>query len=413
MNKCQNPICGREIRPGKKYCSASCGGAVRQRDYRQRHRKAADKAPGVFRKKSVAENIAASMARLKARHLFVEEKNPPGSTQSPPPPSKEFTAEMEKRRAQLVAIYEKADLLIRQERTARNVRSIYLNGMTFRLAYLQPPQGLRRNNNRILTQERGEEFSDPAEWECVKKYLENLFEPYELTCPHKVSWRHDCDACAIQLDYKDVAGWNQEQANLVLARLGFSLWAGKSKSEAYLGHGRTVEGIHAAGQGVKGGRRGRRKGIAPDSFEPTGQEAPPGQGQIDSRPDRNYAGKKSGLGSKAANEPLNPSEVLYCEQSGMKQNLSSPERAHAALDVSDNQEQRILNDAHEKIKESSSDAEVARIMNKAEREIDALAGSGTVKAGGEPAEDKDSLPEERPEEPEVDGDHAELPVFEE
>ncbi len=444
--ECANPTCRRLIRTGHiKYCSR-CKNVVRQQRHRDKDRKTPEKPFAVFnRRLKPAKQIsgpthasakpvlttrsASNVERVRNRPLLVEEKKPPGLGQAPPPPTEEFSnlmAEKKECKEKTCAEVEKqVDLLFKVGRRTggyavafRNLRAIYLHGTTFELAYKLSPKKV----NRILEQTPGMQISgyfeddgwteyeygyfehDPLEQltheksdaEYAREYIDQQPGMNDLKCDHGKSFREECDLCKLACDGDTTATWNQEDANRALAELGHSVWAGKSKKEIPWGRGGSG-GILDAGEDTRDRRtRDRKTGKkvnAPDSFERTkssDDESPFCHGQLDSNPDPDYTGKKSGLDcGKAAGSKLDDAHDPNRQQVDAKQDLTSVDDQITALHET---EERISEEAFEKTRESSSEGAAERVMEEAHRKIDALEG-GPIAADVLPTEE---APEETP-----------------
>jgi hypothetical protein len=127
-------------------------------------------------------------------------------------------------------------------------------------------------------------------------------------CAHGYLWSDACDVCE-KVSASPVNTGDQHAVNLLLSRLGFGKWAGYSKLCSYVG-GTTNDGklidVDAAIQRDRsfGGKRGKPKGIGPDSDAAHGEDNGGGQ-QASSAPDPNYAGKRRGPDyPRAAGEPV-------------------------------------------------------------------------------------------------------------
>jgi hypothetical protein len=427
MNKCQNPLCGKGVRPPRKFCPG-CSNFVRQQNYRARHGRPLVPIREMFKKKTATGT--ASVDRLKKRPLFSQDKDVIAFVQAPPPESEELTKAIAKREAGEAEWYrrveEKVRSLLAKERTIRNLRAVYEGGMTFEMACRIDKFRSSRKREAIKEQNPGMFLSGLCdgpnglyEWEYAREFLQQRLMPDEPLCKHGVAWWVECNQCDLDIDDGEIAQWDMKQSNTVLAKLDLSVWAGKSKLEGYYGEGRAVEGIEARSHNPRAKMRDEKGRVvhvnAADSFEQRDEKPPDGQGQINSRPDRNYAGKTFGLG-EAVNAPLesydNPqatqADVIAEIHGDSKdaepllhrtrkiQDFVSPEAELAHLDMLNNREDVIQDRAHERIKESSSDAEVERIIDGANRKITALDDA----AGPAVEADEELFPEERIEEPE-------------
>jgi len=368
----------------------------------------------MFKKKIAAG--APSIERLKSRSLMCQEKQIVAAAQAPPQTSPELAKAIANRQARdagwFRAVEEKTSSLIAQERTVRNLRYVYSAGTTF--AHYATIKGRAfRTVGRIKQESPGMFLSSlgdgPDGWneqDYACKFLQRQLPADEPKCEHRKSWCEECEFCDLGIDLSEIPQWDTKQANAILAKLGLSVWAGKSKFEGYCGEGRIVEGVEAHGHSP----RPYRKGTKPDSFEKRGEqddEAPPGGAQYNSRPDPNYAGEKFGLG-KAANEALESHENLNAQQADVKQGMCSPEQEYArGVEARDASEDRILEEElYEKITEVSSDTEIECLVERARRKVEAL--DGSQKPG------TDTLPEERSGQPEeeIPSDESDPPTSE-
>lgn len=330
MSKCENPLCQRPTRPGRKFCTNACKNVVAQRNYRERHQK---QSGSPFRA-VVKQPQSASVERIKERPLFVERKDLPGLGQMPPAPSKEFSLAMaernEREKAERSTAEQKLKLLFVLDRTIKNLRALYLHGTIFRFAYNK--RQASKNLGMVLCgaplfveadDYEDEKFSvfkvldgeEKGEYDYAREYLEQQGELSGLTCEHGKSWRVECDACKLELPSEGGENWDQERANRALAKLGLSVWEGKSKTEITWGRG-GGSGVLDAGEDVRNStrdRKTRKQMNAADSYEKPGEDAPFAQGQTNSSRDPNYA---EGLG--ASDDPNQ-------QQVDAKQNLVMPD----------------------------------------------------------------------------------------
>lgn len=399
MNKCQNPLCQKPIPSHRKFCPG-CKNVVNVRKSRERRKGTPnDRVFQVLRsrgtknsrhtvggpaKQTAITQQPASVERLKSRRLFVQEKVLNGAAQAPPASSPDFLAAMaeqnEREAEDRQIVEQKALLLLRCDWTIRNLRAIYLHGTTFELAYCTNT----RKRLHIFDTKPGmylwdwpevDEYSngyfgenldtlsshEKSELEYARAFLEGRKELNGVICEHGKSWRVECDACKLGDTFGVVTNWNQERANRALCELGLSVWEGKNDMISWgLGGG---GGILDAGEDNRDHRvRDRETGRtinAPDSFEKRGEEAevPFLQGQAYSQPDPNYAADLA-----KADDPNR-------QQQDAKQNFNGPDD-FARLAALENCEEHIWNKAHERIKDSSSEKQVERIVAEAERELD-------------------------------------------
>jgi hypothetical protein len=409
-SKCQNPLCGKSAPAWKKFCSTTCRNAAAQRNYRQRHGKPPVQLRDMFKKARDGRDSGASVERLKNRPLMCQEKQV-APAQALPAESGEFAKAIAERQAQEAewfrVVEEKTRSLVAQERTVRNLRAVYESGTTFKMQQTTARRRWRycsaiiEQNPGMFLSSFGDGPNDRCEHEYACEFLERELADEVRPCEHGKSWREECELCFEDISLEEVASWDQKQANTILAKLGLSVWQGKQAVESHYGHGRTVEGIDAGSHD----RRPRRKGNRPDSFEKRGEESPADSGQDNSQPDPDYGGAKVGLG-KAASAPLdesdNPQTTTQADlvaelrpdplaepllrPTRKIQNLTTDEEKYARLDAENNCAESIANAAHQRIKESSTEAEVKRIVEAAKERIRELPGK-------EP--DEDALPEER------------------